>query len=219
MQFYDINIAPSDAREIQVQGDYVYYLSGSAGGADSTITLRDVSGSDTVLLKPGQAYRLGTGGRNVRWIVGNYAGTGTIVGLLLMGEGEFSDNRISGSVEVNGTVSTQETGLEYGASWFDNAANLANVPAVIFTPAQNVSGAILHQSFIDSVNGGGTVNLVAKTSAPTSVGQGDSLHLGIGDGALRMNNQPIKIAAGKGLYYISSALETGGVRSVLYTLL
>lgn len=143
--------------------------------------------------------------------------TGTVKFLVSYGEG--GTRSVAGTVAVSGTVSTQETGLEYGASWYDNAANAANVPATIFTPAQNANGAILHQSFISSVNGGGVVNLVAKASAPTTVAQGDSMHLTVGDGAMRMNNQPIRIAAGKGLYYISSALETGGVRSALYTLL
>ncbi len=100
MQHFDITLPPNTSRELHIQGDYVYFLEGSAGGADSTITLRSISGSDTTLLKPGQAFRLGTGDETVRWIIGNHKGEGTIAGRLLMGSGEFFDNRISGSVEV-----------------------------------------------------------------------------------------------------------------------
>lgn len=100
MQHYDINIPVGGAREINVQGDYVYYLSGSAGGLDDTITLRNISGSDVILLRPGQAFRLGNGDVQNRWLVGNFAGQGAIVGVLLMGAGEFSDNRTSGDVSV-----------------------------------------------------------------------------------------------------------------------
>jgi hypothetical protein len=100
MQHFDISLPPGTAREINVQGSYVYFLEGSAGGADATIELRNVSGSDTVLLKPGQAFNMGGGAENVRWIVSNYKSQGTIIGRLLMGSGEFSDNRISGTVDV-----------------------------------------------------------------------------------------------------------------------
>ena len=223
MQHYDINIPAGGAREIQVQGDYVYYLSGSAGGADSTITLRDVSGSDTVLLKPGQAFRLGYGGKNVRWIVGNHAGAGDIEGVLLMGEGEFSDNRISGSVEVTGTVKTQEVGLEYGGSYSSFGVTLptANLPVQVIAPASNVNGLVVHQSIIahsDAISG--VCTLLAKETAPTGIGDGDVLNVAASGAVMpSIIQSPISIPPGKGLYVIANAIETGGTQSILYTLL
>lgn len=99
MQTYDIRIPVGGVQEINVPGNYVYFLDGSAGGADNTITVRSGNGGDTFLLRPGQAVRL-NGGDISRWIIGNKAGQAAIVGTLLIGAGEFSDNRISGSVEV-----------------------------------------------------------------------------------------------------------------------
>lgn len=100
MQHFDFSVAPGGAQQVTVQGSYVYYLSGSAGGVDDTITLKNLSGSDEVILRPGQSFDLGREGQNVQWLIGNYRGEGTIVGRLLMGDGSFSDNRISGAVEV-----------------------------------------------------------------------------------------------------------------------
>ncbi len=100
MQSFDFNLAINDVRRVEVLADYVYYLEGSAGGADSTIGLKTETGSDTVLLKPGQAFRLPRGQSSARWIITNNAKQAAIVGRLFLGEGDFSDNRISGSVEV-----------------------------------------------------------------------------------------------------------------------
>jgi hypothetical protein len=101
MQYFDLKVAPNGMREIQVQGNYIYFLEGSAGGADATLSLRKGAGSDSILLKPGQAIKLpDAGGYDTRWIISNYRNQGTIIGTLLIGDGEFSDNRISGSVEV-----------------------------------------------------------------------------------------------------------------------
>lgn len=101
MQVFDINLEPGKVRLIDVQADYIYYLSGSAGGMDATIQFRPESGGETVYLKPGQAYKLSSEGRmGNRWSMINLKGEATIIGQVLMGQGEFSDNRISGSVEV-----------------------------------------------------------------------------------------------------------------------
>jgi len=101
MQVFDISIAPGASRQIDVQADYIYFLTGSAGGMDTTIAFRPESGGETVYLKPGQAYKLSRNERmGTRWSMLNLKGEATIVGQVLMGQGEFFDNRISGSVEV-----------------------------------------------------------------------------------------------------------------------
>lgn len=100
MQVFDIRLVPGGVREINVRGSYIYFLNGSAGGADSTISVQAVTGSDVVLMKPGQAFRLPQGEAYTQWILKNHAGAGTIIGQVFVGEGDFFDNRISGSVEV-----------------------------------------------------------------------------------------------------------------------
>jgi len=103
MQVFDITIAAGASRQIDVQASYIYYLNGSAGGMDTTIELRPISGGETVYLKPGQAYKMPQAlvvQGITRWIIKNLKGEATITGQVLMGEGEFTDNRITGSVEV-----------------------------------------------------------------------------------------------------------------------
>ena len=100
MQLYDITIAANTTRQLDAPGSYFYYYAGSAGGADSTITLRGISSGLRLILKPGQAFRLPKGDVETSWILTNYANTATIVGTVLVGDGDITDNRVTGSVEV-----------------------------------------------------------------------------------------------------------------------
>lgn len=101
MQVFDINIPVNGSRTIDVVSRYIYFLSGSAGGADTQIAFRPESGGETVYLRPGQAYKLNqTEQAQKRWYMFSVKNEATITGQILMGEGEFFDNRISGSVEV-----------------------------------------------------------------------------------------------------------------------
>lgn len=100
MQLYDITIAANTTRQLDAPGSYFYYYAGSAGGADSTITLRGLSSGLRLILKPGQAFRLPTGQKETAWVMTNYANTATIIGSVLVGDGDVTDNRVTGSVEV-----------------------------------------------------------------------------------------------------------------------
>lgn len=101
MQIFDITIPANSSRPLEAHGTYFYYYSGSAGGADPTITLKEDTGGSSIVLKPGQAFRLPDSSRPaVRWYVANYANAGTIVGLVVIGSGRIDDNRVTGSVEV-----------------------------------------------------------------------------------------------------------------------
>jgi hypothetical protein len=95
---YDFNLAPGGARQIDAMGAYVYYYSGSAGGADSTITVRGQSTGFRMNLKPGQGVKLP--GDETKWHVANAAGEAIIAGVLVIGAGEVTDNRLTGTVEV-----------------------------------------------------------------------------------------------------------------------
>lgn len=133
MQVFDINLKPKEARIVDVQASYVYFLNGSAGGGDTTISVTPTGGGETVYLKPGQAYKVaGAAPSAGRWTISNLKGEGTIVGQVMMGEGEFSDNRISGSVEmIDGGRARSLSGQSFGAlaiagaapggSWFGHA--------------------------------------------------------------------------------------------------
>lgn len=100
MQLYDISVEPNKTRQLDAQGSYFYYYSGDAGGADTTITIRGLSSGLRIILKPGQAYRLPQGNKETSWVLTNYTNTATIVGNVIVGDGDITDNRITGSVEV-----------------------------------------------------------------------------------------------------------------------
>ena len=99
----------------------------------------------------------------------------------------------------------------------------------MFSPAANVNGAVVHLAGAHSTVAAGNIpraSLLAKASAPTSVVDGDvmsstdtgGLITGAGWGEHRLRNA-VFIPAGKGLYFISTDAESGGLRHALYTLL
>lgn len=101
MQYYDISVAANGQQDVQAPGSYLYYLNGSAGGADNTIVVKLGMGGTKVLLKPGQSVRLPADAKDIAdWVISNYANSATIIGQVLIGRGEFTDSTISGSVQV-----------------------------------------------------------------------------------------------------------------------
>lgn len=156
-------------------------------------------------------------------------------------DAEIGSATVSGNVSITGTPSViisgnsrnaplyVENGIaSYGASFSSNLALAANTPETIFSPASNVNGAVLHSAgFAVFTAAALSANILAKTSAPTTPFDGDVVvtpnydvasSIRVSKGIL---NNPIKIAAGKGLYFISNAAVTlnEGQRAALYTLL
>lgn len=174
MQTFDITVPVGGAFEINVPGRYVYFLNGSAGGADTTITVRSGNGGDTFLLKPGQAVRLGNA-EITRWIIGNKLGQATIVGTLLIGDGEFSDNRISGSVEVidGGRNRTKADTAFIG--WFALTALAANYSHVsINNPVGSGKNIVLEQIILASASNTGYELRLGAGEIGTLQGLGES---------------------------------------------
>lgn len=157
----------------------------------------------------------------------------TIKFFIATGEGDY--DRLLGSIQLIGDVALnaatlaamQNLGAVYGASYKSATAMAANTPDTVFTPAANTNGAIVHVAhFSQEVATGLNCSYVAKASAPANPLDGDvilspnavSLVAGSrGNGGQLV--RPIKIAAGKGLYFISAAAELIASRHVLYTLL
>ncbi len=119
---------------------------------------------------------------------------------------------LTGNLAITGTVATLEDGMSYGAAFSNITLLAANVAVPIFTPASNINGAILHSSQFMSSNGTLFTNcvVITKNATPASVIDGDvilSSDFGnSGTGAVvccASLKKPIKIAAGKGLYFIA----------------
>jgi len=127
---------------------------------------------------------------------------------------------------IGGVVSTQEVGYQYGAAYSSNANIAAGGTSQVFAPASNVNGAVLHHVSAYSLSAGAAqLTCLAKSgAAPASSIDGDIITRAIaaaaGTGAQSPTLEgPIRLAPGKGLWFWSSVLETGSLRSVLYTLL
>lgn len=125
MQIFDLTLAPNQTRQLEAHGTYFYYYDGGAGGADATVSIKEDTGGSNIILKPGQAYRLPDSSRPaVRWSVSNYTGGGTIIGRVVIGSGEITDNRVTGSVEVidGEKARTMAGGNYYGQPYTANVA-------------------------------------------------------------------------------------------------
>lgn len=144
MEIYDISIAPGQVRDIFCNGGYVYFYSGNAGGADPTITVNQDSRGQRVLLMPGQAYRMPDGEKGTRWLIGNLKGEGTIIGRIVIGDGELTDNRVTGSVEViDGGKNTTLAGQCFsGGHAIGAIAGMCN-HVIIANPAGNTKRVVL----------------------------------------------------------------------------
>ena len=140
---------------------------------------------------------------------------------------------VNASIAITGSVSVTSLPnqrLTYTGSYKANTNAAANTAEQIFAPGSNVNGAILNAASIMSYASTGPTfpNLIAKTSAPANITDGDVL-LSTDQMILAGSNyfsaaslkQPIFIDAGKGLYFIAGSAETSlwSNRSALYTLL
>ena len=158
-----------------------------------------------------------------------HLGASEITIVLALGEGaQLNSAKIAGQVVVNGIVETTTKGVTYGAS-FVTVNNLAiNVAEQIVAPASNINGIlVLNAQFVSgNITGFSRAGLLAKSVAPVSNIDGDAILTPQNynfSGTFYFNQAvlvtPVRIAAGKGLYFISGASETFASRSVLYTLL
>lgn len=171
MEIYDISIAPGQVRDIFVNGSYVYFYSGSAGGADATITVNQDSRGQRVLLMPGQAYRMPDGQVGTRWLIGNLRGEGTIVGRLVIGSGELTDNRVTGSVEViDGGKNRTNAGMAFVFS--SNMAGVAGVAgsAILWNPLGSGKNLFV-KAFRISMGGAAPYGLEMVTGLGTGLTQ------------------------------------------------
>lgn len=158
LQYYDFNAQTTGASfPVASPGRFLYYLSGSAGGADSTIAVRAGNTGQSVLLKPGQSVRLADSDKTVdTWFISNYAKAQPILGQLLVGDGFFDDNRISGSVEViDGGKSRTLAGAAFmgGVQGGSVAAQYTHVQ--VWNPAASGKNVIVESVTYSSGGNGG----------------------------------------------------------------
>ncbi|CAJ96104.1 hypothetical protein CMPELA_25695 [Cupriavidus necator] len=95
VQQYDLNIPAGGAQAIDVAGDRVQFL--SAADPFAQIEIRPNFAQGNISLKPGQGFRFSE--QVTRWVVFN-RGSVALTGYLMIGSGDFFDQRIAGTVDV-----------------------------------------------------------------------------------------------------------------------
>ncbi|WP_317924735.1 hypothetical protein [Cupriavidus sp. TA19] len=115
---YDLNIPAGGAQNIDVAGDRVHFL--SAIDPFAQIEIRPNYAQGNITLKPGQGFKFSE--QVTRWVVFN-RGTVDLSGYLMIGSGDFFDQRITGDVNVidNGKARTL-SGQSFAGYTSDTAA-------------------------------------------------------------------------------------------------
>lgn len=150
---------------------------------------------------------------------------------VLLSPAEFLNQVFSGSVAITSLAQSIINSLVRpelpGANWNSNATVAANTPLTVFEPGANTNGAIIWQAEAwDSAAGSWSQTFIAKGSAPATVVDGEIVAQSIFQIAATANvyaiktEEPRRIAAGLGLYFISStAGAAGALRNCRFTLL
>lgn len=240
MRTYDLVL--NAGKDVLIDIDYKFFLVLADGGYPFDVTLYKGSINQKCEgVAAGFGLRLSAESRGKKFIF-NSANTQTIK--VFVGDDEAIYQRLSGSVTVNGgtlaavtsinavttlggissTVKVADDGESYGASYRSNTPLLANTPETIVAPGANVNGLIIQRASIYSYSGSNIVmpSLIVKSSAPANNTDG-TIVLGTRMGANGSfgsgMDEPLRIPAGLGLYYITAGAEANSHRSVLYTLL
>ena len=94
------------------------------------------------------------------------------------------------------------------SNWNNNSLLVLNTPVTVFTPGSNTNGVILLSAYgKDALAADAAQVFIAKSSAPVSTTDGDVICANVmGASNYSSNSLPMaaRIAAGQGLYYISS---------------
>lgn len=154
-----------------------------------------------------------------------YSGTGTIpIDLVSIANGQATVPlwNVSNSAESfgngRGLLGFREHGTPGNATFFKSTTLLAaNTPETVLAPASNVNGAIVFEagSFTGNRTGTAFSQLLAKTSAPVGITDGDA-HLFpqssvVSAGPIAVvtmgMTRPHRSATGKGLYFIVNVAE------------
>lgn len=213
------------AQQIKISGNR-FFIDQAPDVGNAYVMFEGVQDETNPLVKP--AIYVGPGTifnvpfANIR--VANTVQAGKKLRIIYGTDIDFSPS-LSGNITLGGAVNATPYGYQYGASYKSITALAALVPDAIFSPGANVNGAILWRAEMYCALGAtNRFGLLAKTSAPTTLVDGDLFASGVSNGAgfivPAKLDIPVFVAAGKGAYFISEGLETTYIyRSALYTLL
>lgn len=162
---YDLNIPVGGAQNIDAMGDRVQFL--SAVDPFAQIELRPNYTQGNISLKPGQGFRFSTAASG--WVVFN-KGTVPLTGVLLVGNGDFFDQRISGEVSVidGGKARTMGGGafMGYVSSATTQAANR---PVVHYRNPAGSGKNVIVESILVSSSAAGFIGFGFQVAGLTTV--------------------------------------------------
>jgi len=178
MQNFPLNIPINQTNTTFIQGRFLYYESGSAGGADASIKIV-ITGSDgtEVILKPGQGFRLADSYTSLT-ILNNKNQAG-IIGNLVIDDGSFFDNRVVGNVEVidGGKARTMAGGAFMGAASVAPGAGLKAVTQ-LWNPAGSGKNLIVSQLTANVGNMDGYYFAASQGNTVATIANGQSKKIG-----------------------------------------
>lgn len=212
-------INPSESLELPIFCDYVRVKTSSV---EVSISTRE---GDNFTLTEGEEANLG---ETRRVTFSHSSGIAQIIVLIFGINAKIGSAKTSGNMTVANAVEVFDTGMKYTNSFSSNTALAANVAQQVLAPATNVNGVIIRAAnFTSEVASGlcAAALLAKRITAPASFTDGDPLltpsmtALNVSRGVGASLGRSIKVAAGKGIYFISSTAEVWGSRSVIFDIL
>lgn len=203
VQQYDLNIPAGQAQNIDVAGDRVQFL--SAVDPFAQIEIRPNYAQGNITLRPGQGFRFSE--QVTRWVVFN-RGSVPLTGFLLIGSGDFFDQRIAGTVDVidGGKARTLQNqafiAMGYQAPL---ASNFAMVQ--LWNPVGSGKNLVLEQYTVGCSANSGIMSWVHTSPLSTLSMAGKSKLLGAADGVgqVRQQTNPVDLGTQMGQVYVQGA--------------
>lgn len=148
VQSYDLNIPAGGAQNIDVAGTRVQFL--SADDPFAQIELRPNYAQGNISLRPGQGFQFDE--QVTRWVVFNRGGV-PLKGLLLIGSGNFFDQRIAGTVDViDGGKARTLAGIAFTAYGYSLAQAAVYSALQLWNPVGSGKNAVVEQILIYGSN-------------------------------------------------------------------
>ncbi|WP_427306605.1 hypothetical protein [Cupriavidus sp. H39] len=216
VQQYDLNIPAGGAQAIDVAGDRVQFL--SATDPFAQIEIRPNFAQGNISLRPGQGFRFSE--QVTRWVVFNRS-TVALSGYLLIGSGDFFDQRISGDVNVlDNSKSRTLSGDAFLAYIYLLPAAGESAHTQVWNPAGSGVRAVIRQ-FSASSAVAGAITLASHTSPLSTLspqGNPKSRYLTVGRATKlesRVQSSAALIAATNNIY--ATQIAAGGKASEVFT--
>lgn len=220
MRYYDFNLTAGGTQMLTVEGAY-FRIQSQTGAIDVTV--------ESVGTLPGLLTGQGLKDTPFKRLLLRDVSGSPNSGQILVASREFIDNRTYGVNSLDAaTLATLRQPLASTGNFKNTGALAANTPETIFSAASNVNGAILLTAGFNTFGNAALANpvILAKATAPTSISDGEVYlaadYTNVFSTTYTDNGQiagPQFVAAGLGLYYITAAAGSGGIRFARYRLL